>query len=112
MSAPKKQRLVDKVEIEEKKSKGLLVYDQKVSGTSRLPHCPIFGKAHKDSATEERFCMQFMTVGHYCSRHPCPYPHHASLNRLSDEARKKFCAWVDKQPGLQFAPGRGPAGAP
>lgn len=109
--APKKPRLQDKDDIERKKTLGLLAFDKKVANSNRLPHCPIYAKPSA-SAAKERLCMQFMTLDHYCSRTPCPYPHIASIARLPKEDNDAFCAWVKKTPGLAFAPGKGPAGTP
>lgn len=110
--APKKSRTKDQAEIDRQKTMGMLLYDAQVGGNSRLPHCPLYGKARKTATSDERFCMQFMTVGHFCSRANCPFPHVASLARLSKEDKDAFVAWVDKTKGLSFAPGKGPAGTP
>ncbi len=107
--APKKPRTKDQSEIDRQKTLGMLVYDSQTSGSTRLPHCPVYGKARKNAA-DERFCMQFLTTGYFCSRTNCPFPHVTSLNRLSKQDKDTFVAWVEKTPGLSFADGKGPAG--
>lgn len=111
-AAPKKQRLTDKVDIDRRKQLGILLYDTVASGSTRLPHCPVYSKAQKDSTSPERLCMQFMTQGFYCSRHPCPFPHISNVARLSAEQRDAFAKWVSDTKGLSFAQGKGPAGTP
>ena len=107
-SAPKKPRKHDQAKIDLDKSRGILTYDPSVGG-ARLPHCPVYGKA-TGAKSEERFCMQFLTTNYYCSRSPCPYPHISAVTKLPPKDSKAFCTWVDKTPGLTFAPGKGPAG--
>ena len=110
-TAPKKLKMSDQADVERRKLLGILTFDKKVGG-NRLPHCPVYAKASKDSSSQERLCMQFATQGHYCSRTNCPFPHIPAVARLPKEARDELVKWVTKTPGLDFAPGKGPAGTP
>ena len=97
--------------MDKKKQSGILCWTPPTSGDRQqrgLPSCPITDKQPGMSAPE-RPCMQFMSMGFYCSRRPCPFPHLSTYKRLSTEDKQtQFCKWVAKTPGLEFSPGKGP----
>ena len=105
---PKKQRL-DPSDIERRKTLGILLYDASVAGTNRLPSFPAYHKA-RGSKTPERVCPRFMTQGFACTSKDCRLPHISNLDALAPNERDKLVKFIDKQPGLSWAPGKAPAG--
>jgi len=99
----KKPRTKDQSDIDRCKAAGILTYDAKVGGSTRLPQCRVVAKAHGRAKTEEMLCMKFMTRGFYCNRSNCLYPHITNLQRLGEAKAKDVTDFVKKTPGLSFS---------
>ena len=96
-------------DIEDRKGKGILLFDPAVAGSRQPPPCDVVWRA-KDMKSAESLCMNFMCQGRYCPLDPCPKPHITNTRVLGKAKEQQLVAWVDKQPGLKFAPGKAPAG--
>ena len=109
-SPPKRQK-IDSADVEHRKTLGILTLDTNVSGSTRLPNMPVYHKK-KGAKGPERLCMKFLTRGYACTAKDCRFPHISKLEALSDSERAKMIDFVKKQPGLNWAEGKGPAGTP
>ena len=89
------------------KTLGILLWSKQ----DRLPLCSVFTKKNSSASTEERCCMHFMTQGFFCNHPRCNRPHIANIRKFSTEKQTEFAAFVTATDGLEFAPGKGPAGA-
>jgi hypothetical protein len=98
-------------DIERNKTMGILLFDPETGGNNgRLPHCDVYSK--NAVGKQERICMQFCTVGYFCGRTKCPFPHIRRIGDFAPEQKKEFTNFVNKTPGLSFKSGKGPAGTP
>jgi len=107
----KKLRVLSQDDIQRCKDSGLLIYDSAVTSDKKLPLCPVHDKANGGS-TSERLCMQFITRSHRCSRPKCPCPHVFKLASMQEPKCSELTKFVKLTPGIAFAPGQGPPGAP
>jgi hypothetical protein len=98
-------------DIERNKTMGILLFGPDTGGNNgRLPHCDVYSK--NAVGKQERICMQFCTVGYFCSQTKCPFPHIHRIGNLAPEQKKEFTNFVNKTPGLSFKSRKGPAGTP
>ena len=109
-SSSKKPR-ADSADHEKSKTLGLLCFDANAAGTNRLPNMPVYHKK-RGAKAPERLCMKFLSRGFVCTNKDCPFPHISNLKVLAEGERTKMIDYVDKQPGLSWAEGKGPAGTP
>jgi hypothetical protein len=107
--SPKRQKVLDPVEADRKKSLGVLVFDSGPSGVGRLPGIDVYSK-NKGAKTPERLCMKFLTKGYQCTKDNCKLPHVTNISALPAAARAKMALFVSKQPGLSWAEGKAPSG--
>jgi hypothetical protein len=106
---PKRQRLTDDADEAHRKTLGVLEYDTRVAGTTRLPTLNVYTKK-KGGKTPERVCMKFLTIGYSCSTGTCKFPHVMSIDSLPGPEKTKLVAEGKKQKGLSWVAGRAPSG--
>lgn len=91
---------------------GFLTYDVSVTGSGRVPPpCDVYIQLG-GMPNSERVCLFYCTRGYYCARGDrCLKAHVSGFTRLPGGTQQQFRAFVERTPGLAFAPGQGPPGA-
>jgi hypothetical protein len=97
------------IDLEHRKTLGILQLDATAAGSSRLPNPNIYHRK-RGAKTQERLCMKFMIRGFACDSTNCKLPHISSVDSLPPAPRTQLIEFVRKQPGLSWVEGKAPAG--
>ena len=94
------------------KRAGFLTFVSPPGAANRAPPPCDFMVRLQGMQGRERVCLFFCTKGFFCPRgEGCQQAHIPSFNRLPQAVQTGLRAYVERTPGLAFAPGQNPPGA-